>query len=861
MSWMSHVARPQPSFARRPVPLRLRRTAVAVAALLTAAQGGIAMQKLDRPISEPRDALMASPAEVQRMNEWVRAAFLGAPPGAHVRITVRRQDHSVLQYGRSCIDTPLRIGRKAYKHGLGTHAVSEIAVELPPGAKRFEAEVGVDNNADTGGVRGSVVFSAEVAGREAFATGVCKGGDAPTPVRVDLPAGARELVLRVGDGGDGVACDQADWADARLVLADGRTVYLDEGQLDLLVAASAPPFSFVYGGTPSAELLPKWERTVSTEAAADRTIHRVRWTDPASRLVVTATVSVFKRYPAADWVLTFENAGAQDTPILEDIQAADVGLRCGYANRALTIHQLHGDDCSERSFSPVRTDLEGGKSYRMAPTGGRPSSTTAFPWWNLEYAGQGCIAAIGWTGQWAASFDRAPTGPGRMRAGMERTHLLLHPGEKIRTPRILLMPWEGDRRAAHIRFRRLVMFHYAPKLDGKPAWIPLNLQTFDRYNGRPEWATEKGQLDYVRAAARIGLDSAWLDAAWFPGGFPNGVGNWYARPQEFPNGLRPVTDLAHRLGLRFVLWFEPERVGQGTQIARERPDFVFGGEQGGLFKLQDPAARAWLTDMLSKRIEEWNLDVYRNDFNIDPLPFWRANDTPDRQGMTEIRYVEGLYEMWDELLKRHPGLLIDNCASGGRRLDLEMTMRSVPLWRSDTGCFPGHPEWNQMQSMQLAQYLPLFSISCWETDVYEARSSGTMGMNCEFPYLDPAFSLARARAVIADVERTRGFWYGDFYPLTGTGIEPEQFVAYQLHRPDTGAGVVYGFRRRSCRTVGLIVGLNGLRTSATYRVDTFDAAGRLASTVEARGKELLAGLTLRVPQPGASVVVRYQPIR
>jgi len=42
-------------------------------------------------------------------------------------------------------------------------------------------------------------------------------------------------------------------------------------------------------------------------------------------------------------------------------------------------------------------------------------------------------------------------------------------------------------------------------------------------------------------------------------------------------------------------------------------------------------------------------------------------DTPDRQGMTEIRYVEGLYEMWDELRAKHPGLLIDNCASGGRR--------------------------------------------------------------------------------------------------------------------------------------------------------------------------------------------------
>ena len=50
---------------------------------------------------------------------------------------------------------------------------------------------------------------------------------------------------------------------------------------------------------------------------------------------------------------------------------------------------------------------------------------------------------------------------------------------------------------------------------------------------------------------------------------------------------------------------------------------------------------------------------------------WRAEDPPDRQGISEIRYIEGLYQFWSELARRYPGLHIDGCASGGRRMDFE----------------------------------------------------------------------------------------------------------------------------------------------------------------------------------------------
>ena len=72
-------------------------------------------------------------------------------------------------------------------------------------------------------------------------------------------------------------------------------------------------------------------------------------------------------------------------------------------------------------------------------------------------------------------------------------------------------------------------------------------------------------------------------------------------------------------------------------------------------------------------LEENGIDYYRQDFNIEPEGFWAANDEPGRQGICEIRYIEGLYSFWEYLLNRFPGLLVDNCASGGRRIDLEVS--------------------------------------------------------------------------------------------------------------------------------------------------------------------------------------------
>jgi alpha-galactosidase len=116
--------------------------------------------------------------------------------------------------------TPITLGGATFQHGLGVTANSELWIDLRGAARQFQAVVGIDDARKTG--RGSVTFEVWVDGKRRYDSGVLRAGDAPRPVAVNL-AGARRMILFVGDGGDGGADDVADWGGATLVMARGAT--------------------------------------------------------------------------------------------------------------------------------------------------------------------------------------------------------------------------------------------------------------------------------------------------------------------------------------------------------------------------------------------------------------------------------------------------------------------------------------------------------------------------------------------------------------------------------------------------------------------------------------------------------------
>lgn len=617
-----------------------------------------------------------------------------------------------------------------------------------------------------------------------------------------------------------------------------------------------PPLSFKYGGRDSAELLPNWQRTVVVDdSPMDRTLATVTFTDPETRLVVQVEAVAFRSYPAIEWTVYFRNGGTEDTPILSDVRALD--LRDEYGPRdSITLHYAKGSNSAADDFAPLRGVLMPGMQVRLASFGGR-SSDGYLPFFNLQAPGGGAIVAIGWTGQWEAYFSRNREGVLRVEAGMEGTHLKLYPGEQIRTPQIALVFWKGDdRMRGHNLLRRFILAHHTPTIRGDLIEIPVLYGTMG-------WDNEQSQLNQINRLVEIGLpiEAYWIDAGWYGddnlGEWVHNTGNWYPSPTRFPNGLLPLSEALHAGGIDFGVWIEPERVMPGTDIYNNHPDWLLApvGLPSGLeyqrdwrlLNLGNPEALEWAIEYVSSVIEELDLKIYRQDFNMHPLYYWNSADAPDRRGITQIRHVEGLYAFWDALRERHPDLLIDNCASGGRRIDLETISRSVPLWRSDFHAEATRADFEigaQSQTYGLSFWVPLSGQgSGARTTSYAVRSTMTGGLILG-GWSPWGINPVEGEKLLSEVKQVRPFFYGDYYPLSEYTLSPDAWMAYQFHRPDLGKGIVLAFRRSMNAPANFTFVPKGLDPDKTYEITMVDAGSSRRMT----GEELAtAGYSITLP--------------
>ncbi|HMP06151.1 MAG TPA: alpha-galactosidase, partial [Lacipirellulaceae bacterium] len=283
---------------------------------------------------------------------------------------------------------------------------------------------------------------------------------------------------------------------------------------------------------------------------------------------------------------------------------------------------------------------------------------------------------------------------------MEVTHFNLQPGESVRTPAILLVFWDGNApQRGHNMLRAVLRDHFTPQPGGKPIEIPLSISAHGTY--RFESTTAAGMITLIKQIAEhdAGFDTFWIDTGWFElieGNWARSVGNLDPDRVRYPDGMKPVADAAHANGMKFLLWFEPERVMRDTSVFRDLGAWLIPPPNNLPFELSymffdgfhlldlgNEKALDWLISKTSEQIKEFGIDVYRQDFNMYPLAYWRSRDSPDRQGICEMHYIEGLYKFWDVLNQIFPDLIIDNCASGGRRIDFETLRRAVPFLRSD----------------------------------------------------------------------------------------------------------------------------------------------------------------------------------
>lgn len=628
------------------------------------------------------------------------------------------------------------------------------------------------------------------------------------------------------------------------------------------------PFSFIYGGISSKELLLEWKRDYKSEKLdSNRTEHLRIYADSKTGLELRCVAIEYLDFPTVEWTVYLKNTGSTDTPIIEKLLALDSKFRCGSDGESVLHHNI-GSPCKPYDYQPLDTPLPPNTAVSINPGTGRPTDSD-MPYFNIEWKGEGIIVVVGWPGQWSAQFSRDNDRELSVFAGQELTHFKLNPGEEVRTPLIVLQFYKGDRVRSQNIWRRWMLAHNLPKIDGetpKPFVNPASSRQFDEMIN----ANEANQIQFIDGYLKRDMkpDYWWMDAGWYPNnGIWSNTGTWEVDEKRFPNGLKAISDYAHSKDIKTLLWFEPERVTPETWLFDNHPEWLLKtppdfpdtwvrDHDWRLLNMGNPDAIEWLTDHVDGLIKSQGIDLYRQDYNIQPLLFWRYNDAEDRQGITENHCVVGYLAYWDELRTRHPNMLIDSCASGGRRNDLETMRRSVPFFRSD---YLFEPIGQQCHTYGLSSWLPYYGTGIDpESDSYSFRSS-----MC--PCIIPCWDVRRddldypMLKMLLDQWREAALNFsGDYYPLTPYSLENNVWMAWQFDRPEVGLGMIEAFRRGDSSEKTRTLKLHGLDSEAIYEVKDFDSK----TPQKLIGHKLMNdGLPVTILEPSNAVMIIYNKVK
>lgn len=500
---------------------------------------------------------------------------------------------------------------------------------------------------------------------------------------------------------------------------------------------------------------------------------------------------------------------------------------------------------------------------------GRPTHIF-FPYFNLVCGNGGCLSAIGWGGTWEAKFGYDGVNTRFVARGTNGLRTYLLPGESVRTPRILLVAYEGRNSAfAMNKWREYYVSRVLPKEGGKPL-RPFSTTGFARDTGLPNsdgsiserHFTWKPSFDKM-LSENIKMDFRWFDAGWYvdpsgktvPSDWWGTVGTWQLDPEKWPGrSFRDSTDYARAHGMKTLMWFEPERVTHVDELVKNwgyKKEWALGDSNAAACgnDIGQRDCLDWTVGRILKTLDEGGVELYREDNNFDARPCWAERDHQmgeDRTGITENRAVAAHYELWDRIIaftSAHGGCaFVDSCASGGGRNDLESMRRAVPLLRSDVDRTTTALRLSMTASFN--QWIPFCGASCTEQntqlapngrrDPYVLRASYLPILNLSAQWTqNPNTDYALIRRSLAEWKRVIPYLLKAFYPLTPWHDQRDKtgWTAFAFLDGDTG--VLLAFRMEECGEDTVALSVPAWGPSDVHTLTDADSGAK----IEVRGSD------------------------
>lgn len=409
-----------------------------------------------------------------------------------------------------------------------------------------------------------------------------------------------------------------------------------------------------------------------------------------------AGVAVTLRYTADDATgivgrsAHIENTGKQALTI-DSAAAATWNLprASDYSLRYLTGTWAGEWHLQTRAVTPGATVLES----RRGSTGDENN-----PWfaigrgdaWNEDH-GDVWFGALAWSGSWSIRVDEDILGQVRVVGGFNPFDFAyrLKPGEALDTP----VFYAGYTRDGVGDASRLMHAFERDRVLPGGASAALRPVLYNSWEATEFKVEEPGQEKLAEKAAALGVERFVVDDGWFGARDSDraGLGDWVVNRRKFPNGLKPLIDKVHGLGMSFGLWVEPEMVNADSDLYRAHADWVlnFPGRQRSegrhqmVLNLAREDVKAHVLEVLDRLLTDNDIQFLKWDYNRNwSEPGW-PQMAPEEQQRVYVAYVRNLYDILRQLRAKHPKVEIESCSGGGARVDLGIMALTDEVWPSD----------------------------------------------------------------------------------------------------------------------------------------------------------------------------------
>jgi alpha-galactosidase len=797
-----------------------------------------------------------------------------------------------IQRGKSMDGNPITIGGQKFERGLGVHAPSVAYIALNGDGKRFQAQVGVDD--EVSNEAATLEFRVIGDGKVLWKSGVLRAADGAKAVDVDL-AGVKTLQLEVTDGGNGRDFDHGDWAEAQIsyvgaapyAARDPREIVIEAGKTIMVFAKSGDGHllqkefgSFVSPDQNNEnEAYPAFGAESWLQAALKVT-HADGNTSTDLRLVgqevrkldsnITLTrldlkdlaypffVSLyFKAYANEGIIEQWSDIRHQETGPVTLYQFASAAPLLGRDDFYLT--QYHGEwanemNSVEEKLTPGLKTLSSRRGTQVH-LGLSPSFLLAKGAPAQENSGEVLAGTLAYPGNFQMQFEVSPGQRLRAICGMnpEDSQYKLARGETFTTP---AMVWGQSASGMGDVSRRFARWgrRYGMRDGNQTRAVLLNNWEATFFN-----FDEPKLVSLFDGAKDLGMELFLLDDGWFGNKYPRstdnaGLGDWEVTKTKLPRGLSYLTDEAQKRGLRFGLWLEPEMVNPKSELFDKHPNWVIRQPKRELALGRNQL----VLDLANPQVREWMYQTVHGILASNPgITYikWDCNRTitqpgstylgPDRQTHLWIDYERALLNVFDRLARAHPKVEIMMCSSGGGRVDYGSLLYAQEVWPSDNT----DPVARVRMQWSYNQFFPTNALSSHVTHgggrplkfAFDVAMSARLGMDMDTSKLS-AEDKQFARDAIATYKGFRDVvQMGDLYRLETPygGVRASQMSV----APDQSRAVLFAWQMNDAAPARLK--LQGLDGGKRYLVRELNRKAGQSPQISEDGKILDGAALMR----------------